>query len=168
MRHFKYNKYLWKGVLVLRIFALRKIMGKYLCFWGGDFVASRNFGRSVMSERDEMRRLIDVIEKGAGNASVEQNVEDLKLFANTASFLANKIDAKTKGGDAVKAKQAAAPKLRVPKPKLPKTPQQQSQTPNGAMPQATSVATSSADFEKLKRVEPQPARNNAVTGIGSF
>ena len=121
-----------------------------------------------MSERDEMRRLIDVIEKGAGNASVEQNVEDLKLFANTASFLANKIDAKTKGGDAVKAKQASAPKLRVPKPKLPKTPQQQSQTPNGAMPQATSVATSSADFEKLKRVEPQPARNNAVTGIGSF
>jgi len=52
-------------------------MGKYLCFWGGDFVASRDFGRSVMSERDEMRRLIDVIEKGAGNASVEQNVEDL-------------------------------------------------------------------------------------------
>ena len=73
-----------------------------------------------MSERDEMRRLIDVIEKGAGNASVEQNVEDLKLFANTASFLANKIDAKTKGGDAVKAKQASAPKLRVPKPKLPR------------------------------------------------
>ena len=140
-------------------------MGKYLCFWGGDFVASRDFGRSVMSERDEMRRLIDVIEKGAGNASVEQNVEDLKLFANTASFLANKIDAKIKGGDAVKAKKASVPKLRVPKPKLP---QQQSQTPSGAMPQATSVATSSADFEKLKRVEPQPARNNAVTGIGSF
>ena len=140
-------------------------MGKYLCFWGGDFVASRDFGRSVMSERDEMRRLIDVIEKGAGNASVEQNVEDLKLFANTASFLANKIDAKIKGGDAVKAKKAAVPKLRVPKPK---PPQQQSQTPSGVMPQATSVATSSADFEKLKRVEPQPARNNAVTGIGSF
>ena len=45
-----------------------------------------------MSERDEIRRLIDVIEKGAGTASVEQSVEDLKLFANTASFLANKID----------------------------------------------------------------------------
>ena len=31
-----------------------------------------------MSERDEMRKLIDVIERGAMSASVEQNVEDLK------------------------------------------------------------------------------------------
>ena len=121
-----------------------------------------------MSERDEMRRLIDVIEKGAASASVEQNVEDLKLFANTASYLANKIDAKIKGGDSVKAKQASAPKLRIPKPKAqaPKVTQQQ-QASASALPQATSVATSSADFERLKRTEPQPPRNDAVGGFGS-
>lgn len=121
-----------------------------------------------MSERDEMRRLIDVIEKGAASASVEQNVEDLKLFANTASYLANKIDAKIKGGDSVKAKQASAPKLRIPKPKAkaPKVSQQQ-QASASALPQATSVATSSADFERLKRTEPQPPRNDAVGGVGS-
>ena len=49
---------------------------------------------SSMSERDEMRRLIDVIEKSAASASVQQNAEDLKLFANTASYIANKLDAK--------------------------------------------------------------------------
>lgn len=123
-----------------------------------------------MSERDEMRRLIDVIEKGAASASVEQNVEDLKLFANTASYLANKIDAKIKGGDSVKARQASAPKLRVPKPnaQAPKVAQQKQQASASALPQATSVATSSADFERLKRTEPQPPRNDAVGGFGSI
>lgn len=125
-----------------------------------------------MSERDEMRRLIDVIEKGAASASVEQNIEDLKLFANTASFIANKIDAKLKGDDRAKAKQSPAPKLRTPKPtgtkpKAPSPQQSQSQSTNSAMPQATSIATSSADFERLKRVQPQPTRNDAVGGFGS-
>lgn len=125
-----------------------------------------------MSERDEMRRLIDVIEKGAASASVEQNVEDLKLFANTASFIANKIDAKLKGGDRAKAKQSPAPKLRMPKPtstkpKAPSPQQSQSKSTNSAMPQATSIATSSADFEKLKHVQSQPSRNDAVGGFGS-
>ena len=42
--------------------------------------------------REEMGRLIDVIEKGAKSTSVEQAVDDIKLFANTASFLANALD----------------------------------------------------------------------------
>jgi hypothetical protein len=42
--------------------------------------------------REDMRRLIDVIEKGAKSPSVEQAVDDIKLFANTASFLANALD----------------------------------------------------------------------------
>ena len=123
-----------------------------------------------MSERDEMRRLIDAIEKGAASASVEQNVEDLKLFAGTASYLANKIDAKIKRGEKVKGKQASAPKLRTPKPKAqaPKVSHQQQQSSSSALPQATSVATSSADFERLKRTEPQPPRNDAVGGLGSI
>lgn len=122
-----------------------------------------------MSERNEMRRLIDLIEKGAAGASIEQNVEDLKLFANVASFLANKIDAKTKRGNSVKAKQSSTPKLRIPKPKVQtsKAAQQQQQASASAMPQSTSVATSSADFERLKRVEPQSPRNDAVGGFGS-
>ena len=120
-----------------------------------------------MSERDEMRRLIDVIEKGAASASVEQNVEDLKLFANTASFLANKIDAKIKGSGKEKVKRTAPLKLRTAKPQT-KAPQSMQQQPQAsAMPQAASISTSSADFERLKRVEPQPPRNDAVGGFGS-
>lgn len=122
---------------------------------------------NAVSERDEMRRLIDVIEKGAASASVEQNVEDLKLFANTASFLANKIDAKIKGGGKAKVKRTAPLKLRTPKPQA-KAPQSMQQQPQAsAMPQATSISTSSADFERLKRVEPQPPRSDAVGGFGS-
>jgi len=123
-----------------------------------------------VSERDEMRRLIDVIEKGAASASVEQNVEDLKLFANMASYLANKIDAKIRRGNGVKVKQASAPRLRMPKPKAqaPKVAQQQQQASASALPQATSIAMSSADFDRLKRTEPQRPRNDAVGGFGSI
>ena len=42
--------------------------------------------------REEMRKLIDVIEKGAKSTSIEQAVDDIKLCANTASFLANALD----------------------------------------------------------------------------
>ena len=42
--------------------------------------------------REDMRRLIDVIEKGAKSTGVKQAVDDIKLFANTASFLANALD----------------------------------------------------------------------------
>ena len=42
--------------------------------------------------REDMRKLIDVIEKGAKSTSSEQAVDDIKLFANTASFLANALD----------------------------------------------------------------------------
>ena len=33
--------------------------------------------------REDMRKLIDVIEKGAKSTSSEQAVDDIKLFANT-------------------------------------------------------------------------------------
>jgi hypothetical protein len=42
--------------------------------------------------REEMRKLIDVIENGAKSTSLEQAVDDIKLFANTTSFLANALD----------------------------------------------------------------------------
>jgi len=107
-----------------------------------------------MDDRDELRRLIDVIEKGSGTGSLEQAVDDIKTFANTASFLANKLDTRLKGGD-VKAKKQ--PKSRmgkaiaaVPKPSASKPSAQAPQQSTSDMPQATSTATSQADYDKLK------------------
>jgi len=116
-----------------------------------------------MDDREELRRLIDVIEKGSGSGSLEQAVNDIKTFANTASFLANKLDTRLKGGD-VKAK--SKPKSRmgksiasVPKPNAPPTPSsppKPSSTNTSGMPTATSIATSQADFERLKPQGSQP------------
>ena len=70
--------------------------------------------------REEMRKLIDVIEKGAKSTSVEQAVDDIKLFANTASFLANALDTRLKSKDA-KPKKRSKPAKTVgqPKPRMP-------------------------------------------------
>jgi hypothetical protein len=62
--------------------------------------------------REEMRKLIDVIEKGAKSTSVEQAVDDIKLFANTASFLANALDTRLKTKDA-KPKSKSKPRKTV-------------------------------------------------------
>ncbi len=108
-----------------------------------------------MDDRDELRRLIDVIEKGSGTGSLEQAIDDIKTFANTASFLANKLDTRLKGGD-VKAKKQ--PKSRIGKaiapPPVPKPNMQQPQTTanstGSGMPSAASSATSQADYNRLK------------------
>ena len=105
--------------------------------------------------REEMRKLIDVIEKGAKNASVEQAMDDIKLFANTASFLANALDTRLKTKDA-KPKSKAKPaktvgRTKPPAPSIPKsanTPKAQD-TATG-MPSAISTAISQADYDKLK------------------
>ena len=114
-----------------------------------------------MTDREELRRLIDVIEKGSGSGSLEQAVDDIKTFANTASFLANKLDTRLKGGE-VKAKKQ--PKSRmgkaiatVPKPPTaPSSPTEPSSANTSGMPTATSIATSQADFERLKPQGSQP------------
>lgn len=109
-----------------------------------------------MDDRDELRRLIDVIEKASSSVQLDQAVEDIKTFANTTSFLANKLDTRLKGGD-VKAKKP--PKSRmgkaiavppVPKPSASKPPAQAPQQSTSGMPQATSTATSQADYDRLK------------------
>ena len=56
-----------------------------------------------MDDRDELRRLIDVIEKASASVQLDQAIEDIKTFANTTSFLVNKLDTRLKGGD-IKAK----------------------------------------------------------------
>jgi hypothetical protein len=107
-----------------------------------------------MDDRDELRRLIDVIEKGSGTGSLEQAVDDIKTFANTASFLANKLNTRLKGGD-VKAKKQPKSRMRkaiatVPKPSASKPPTPAPPHSTNGMPQATSAATSQADYDKLK------------------
>ena len=68
-----------------------------------------------MDDREDLRRLIDVIEKGSGNASLEQAVDDLKTFANTASFLANSLDARLHKNDISSKSRAKSPKAKKPK-----------------------------------------------------
>ena len=113
-----------------------------------------------MTDREELRRLIDVIEKSSGTGSLEQAVDDIKTFANTASFLANKLDTRLKGGE-VKAKKQ--PKSRmgkaistVPTPTTPSSPTEPSSTNTSGMPTAMSTSTSQADFERLKPQGSQP------------
>ena len=119
-----------------------------------------------MDDREELRRLIDVIEKSSGGGSLEQAVDDIKTFANTASFLSNKLDTRLKGGE-VKAKTkpksrvgkatASVPKPNIPKsPKAPSSPPDPSSTNTSGMPTATSIATSQADFDRLKPQRSQP------------
>lgn len=112
-----------------------------------------------MSERDEMRRLIDVIERGVMSASVEQNIEDMRLFTNTASFIANKLDTKLKQKKAKpKLRQVAprVPKLLVLKPDVAQNKPKPNMTNEPAMPAARSTTTSSTDFQRLRSVQPQP------------
>jgi len=120
-------------------------------------------GGTVMDDREELRRLIDVIEKSSGSGSLEQAVDDIKTFANTASFLANKLDTKLKSG---KVSAKSKPKSRVGKaiasvpkaniPKAPSSPPEPSSTNTSGMPTATSIATSQADFDRLKPQRSQP------------
>lgn len=112
-----------------------------------------------MDDREEMRRLIDMIEKSAGSNTIEQAVDDLKTFANTASFLANKLDSRLKVGN-VKKKKPAKPGKGIglskpappPIPKSRNTPKPQDSV--SGMPQATSTSISQADYEKVKPVSP--------------
>jgi hypothetical protein len=107
-----------------------------------------------------MRRLIDMIEKGAKSTSIEQAVDDIKLFANTTSFLANALDTRLKSKDAKPKKRSKLAKtVGQPKPPMPSIPKPQngpkSQDAKTGMPPAISTAISQADYDRLK---PQAAQ----------
>ena len=111
-----------------------------------------------MDNREEMRRLIDVIEKSANNSSLTQAIDDIKLFSNTASFLANKLDTRLRKNDV--AKKRATPKatktVGLRKPPMPKTLNVPNKAePNLQAPKAT--ALSQAGFDRLKPQKPQSA-----------
>ena len=105
--------------------------------------------------REDMRKLIDVIEKGAKSTSIEQAVDDIKLFANTASFLFHALDTRLKSKDA-KPKKRSKPAKTVgqPKPPIPSIPKPskppKSQGTTTGMPPAISTAISQADYHRLK------------------
>ena len=105
--------------------------------------------------REEMRKLIDVIEKGAKSTSVEQAVDDIKLFANTASFLVNALDTRLKTKDAKpKSKSKPAKTVGQPKPPVLTIPRSanrpKTQDTTTGMPSAISTAISQADYDRLK------------------
>jgi hypothetical protein len=109
-----------------------------------------------MDNREEMRRLIDVIEKNANNSSLSQAIDDIRLFSNTASFLANKLDTRLRNKNV--ANKRAAPKatktVGLSKPPILKTLNVPNKAePNSQAPKAT--ALSQADFERLKPQKPQ-------------
>ena len=109
-----------------------------------------------MTDREELRRLIDVIEKASASVQLDQAIEDIKIFANTTSFLANKLETRLKGG---KVKPKKQPKSRIgkaiapppaPKPNVPSQQQAAPDAASGGMPSALSTVTSQADFDRLK------------------
>ena len=114
-----------------------------------------------MTEREELRRLIDVIEKASSSVNLEQAIDDIKIFANTASFLANKLETRLKGGEvnAKKPKSLIGKAIAAPPVPKPNTPNQQA-APNatgGGMPSAVSSSTSQADYDRLKPLGSQGA-----------
>ena len=107
-----------------------------------------------MTDRDELRRLIDVIEKASSSVQLDQAIEDIKTFSNTASFLANKLETRLKGGEV----NAKKPKSRVgkaiaavpiPKPNV-QQPQTNTNSTASGMSSPVSSATSQADYDRLK------------------
>ena len=109
-----------------------------------------------MTDREELRRLIDVIEKASSSVNLDQAIDDMKLFSNTASFLANKLDTRLRNKDVAKKRVAskATKTVGLSKPPMPKT----LNVPNKAELNSeapTVKALSQADFERLKPQKPQ-------------
>lgn len=121
-----------------------------------------------MNDREELRRLIDVIEKASSSVKLDQAIEEIKTFSNTASFLANKLDARLKSKDVAAKKPksrmgkaiATAPMLKPRAPKPPKPPQTTADSTASGMPSAVSSSTSQADYDRLK---PQGAQGPIST-----
>ena len=110
-----------------------------------------------MSERDEMCKLINPIEKDTAGASVERNFEDLKLFANTASFLVNKIDARlTQKAKQQKTKllKRAVPQPYIRKPHSPNEPDKP-KVPQASTASAKNRALSNTGLENARIAESQ-------------
>ena len=126
-----------------------------------------------MTDREELRRLIDVIEKASASVQLDQAIEDIKTFANTTSFLANKLETRLKGGDVKGKKQ---PKSRVgkaiaappvPKPNVPSPQQAAPDAASGGMPSADQLQhhrrTTTGSSRRARRDQYLAAEHCGVT-----
>lgn len=80
-----------------------------------------------MTDREEMRRLIDVIERSAQTVSLEQAVADIKAFANTTSYLVNTLEGRLQKGEGARKRPTKAATVRPRKQSKPSTAAQPSQ-----------------------------------------
>jgi len=88
-----------------------------------------------MDNREKMRRLIDMIEKGANNSSLSQAIDNIKLPSNTTNCLANELDTRLRNKDAVKKRAAPKTTKTVGLPKPPVEPMPKSlNVPNNTEP----------------------------------
>ena len=93
-----------------------------------------------MDNREQMRRLIDMIEKSANSSSLTQAIDGIRLFSNTTSFLANKLDTRLRNKDVAKKRAAskATKTVGLSKPPMPKTLNVPNKAePNSQAPKAT-------------------------------
>ena len=119
-----------------------------------------------MTDREEMRRLIDLIQSSAQSDRLEQVANDLKMFTDTASYLAYKLHQRLNTREAKpKSSQAAvqaSPPIRSSKPKQVGARMPSTQTP--ATRSTISSALSQTDFDRLKPKPPQPPQTALSSG----
>jgi hypothetical protein len=113
-----------------------------------------------MTDREEMRRMIDVIEQSANSVGLEQAIEDIKTFVNAASFLTNKLDRRLERKDVKRNAKSGAPKPKGAKPFQPPAPPPTKTAPDQNPPSAGSTSgiaagITQADFDRLKPQSPQ-------------
>ena len=133
-----------------------------------------------MDEREELRRLISIIEQGSGTESVAQAIDDIRVFTSAANSIATRLDARMKNNDSAdtddtkKSKRKIKPNTRgsagLPTPpplQIPKAQRSQHGTGKRAssgagrstsnasgVPKANAAATSQADYDRLKPKQP--------------
>ena len=120
-----------------------------------------------MTDREELRRLIDVIEKASGSVQLDQAIEDIKTFANTTSFLANKLETRLKAQQAKSKTKGKAAGSSAPRPILkskvkPTKPSQSPEPSNVPVIKAISTSISQADFDRLKPQSTQAPISSAT------
>ncbi len=103
--------------------------------------------------REEMRRLINVIEKGAATENVELAVADIKMLANAVSALANKLDTRLRQGAASKRKASSG--VFVPAPTKP-MPISKSKSP----------PTSATEVNPYPQSSTQPTAQSGASTVG--
>jgi hypothetical protein len=113
-----------------------------------------------MTDRDEMRRMIAAVEQSANSVGLEQAIDDIKTFANAASFLTNTLDRRLERKDIKRNAKSGTPKPTGAKPSQPPAPPPTKAAPVQNPPSARSTSgiaagITQADVDRLKPQSPQ-------------